>query len=122
MRCAWPGSGAVPSLAEVLWESIPARLQRRLRELCDAPAVLDYDTAMRTARSAVRRAGLFACGHLGIALAATCAEEGIAETALSSPSRVSALAAQNGSVRSLLTLATSPEYAQIRWWLGRGAR
>jgi len=116
------GPGGVPSLAEVLWESIPARLQRRLRELCDAPAALDYDVAVRLARSAVRRAGLFACGHLGVALAETCAEEGIAESALASPSRVSALAAQNASIRSLLVLATSPEYAQIRWWLGRGGR
>ncbi|MGC4091232.1 MAG: hypothetical protein QM756_25815 [Polyangiaceae bacterium] len=116
------GPGAVPSLAEVLWESIPARLQRRLRELCDAPGALDYDAAVRMARSAVRRAGMFACGHLGVALNETCAEEGIPESALSSASRVSALAAQHASIRSLLSLATSPEYAQIRWWLGRGAR
>ncbi|MFZ5896771.1 MAG: hypothetical protein ACOY0T_37285 [Myxococcota bacterium] len=116
------GPGAVPSLAEVLWESIPARLQRRLRELCDTPIGLDYDAAIRLARSATRRAGLFACGHLGVALAQTCAEEGIPESALSSADRVSALAAQNPSVRSLLVLATSPEYAQIRWWLGRGGR
>jgi hypothetical protein len=116
------GPGAVPSLAEVLWESIPARLQRRLRELCDAPASLEYDAAVRLARSAARRAGLFASGHLGVALAAACAEEGIPESALSSATRVSALAAQNVSVRSLLALATSPEYAQVRWWLGRGGR
>jgi hypothetical protein len=116
------GPGGVPSLAEVLWESIPARLQRRLRELCDVPSTLDYDSAVRLARSAARRAGLFACGHLGVALAATCAEEGIPEGALSSASRISTLAAQNASVRSLLALATSPEYAQIRWWLGRAGR
>jgi hypothetical protein len=116
------GPGAVPSLAEVLWESIPARLQRRLRELCDRPPDLDYEAAVRLARSAARRAGLFASGHLGVALAAACAEEGIAESTLSSPSRVRALAEENASIRSLLSLATSPEYAQVRWWLGRGGR
>ncbi|HXK17642.1 MAG TPA: hypothetical protein VNG33_07560, partial [Polyangiaceae bacterium] len=39
-------TGAVLNLAEVLWESIPARLQRRLRELCDEPDALDYDAAL----------------------------------------------------------------------------
>jgi hypothetical protein len=116
------GPGAVPNLAEVLWESIPARLQRRLRELCDAKDALDYDVAIRLARSATRRAGLFACGNLGVALSETCIEEGIPESALGSFARVATLAAQNASVRSLLGLATSPEYAQIRWWLGRSGR
>ena len=37
------------NLAEVLWESIPVRLQRRLRELCDQPDALDYDVALNAA-------------------------------------------------------------------------
>ena len=53
------GPGAAAHLAEVLWENIPARLQRRLRELCDDPAVLDYDAAIGAGRMAIRRAGLF---------------------------------------------------------------
>jgi hypothetical protein len=122
-----PSSGmaspsAVPNLAEVLWESIPARLQRRLRELCDASAVLEYDAAIRVARSAVRRAGLFTCGDLGIALAEICREDAIPESALKSFRGVAELSQRHPSIRSLLQLATSPEYAQIRWWLGRAAR
>ncbi|HWA77873.1 MAG TPA: hypothetical protein VG937_36310 [Polyangiaceae bacterium] len=113
---------AVPSLAEVLWESIPARQQRRLRELCDASADLEYDSAIRTARSAVRRAGLFTCGDLGVALSEICREESIPEGKLKSYRGVAELAQEHRSIRSLLLLATSPEYAQIRWWLGRAAR
>ena len=48
--------GMVLNLAEMLWESIPARPQRRLRELCHDPNALDYDRAMVQARVAVRRA------------------------------------------------------------------
>jgi tetratricopeptide (TPR) repeat protein len=114
-------TGGVPNLAEVLWESIPARLQRRLRELCTVEG-LDYDLAARLARSATRRAGLFACGDLGVALAAACAEEGISEDAAKSYGGISALAPGHASIRSLLSLATSPEYAQVRWWLGRSSR
>ncbi|HET7545739.1 MAG TPA: hypothetical protein VFK05_37985, partial [Polyangiaceae bacterium] len=61
-------SGGVLNLAEVLWESIPARFQRRLRELCDRPEQLDYDAALAASRIAVRRAGLFVAGDLGVAL------------------------------------------------------
>ena len=61
------GLGSILNLAELLWEAIPARSQRRLRELCDERA-LDYATALLHARIAARRAGLFACGDLGIAL------------------------------------------------------
>jgi hypothetical protein len=115
-------AGAVPNLAEVLWESIPARLQRRLRELCDAPASLDYEAAIRNARSAVRRAGLFTCGDLGVALTEICREDGIPDAARRSFRGVAELVQQHPSIRSLLQLATSPEYAQVRWWQSRAAR
>lgn len=114
-------TGSVPSLAEVLWESIPARLQRRLRELCGAD-IADFDAAARVARSATRLAGLFSCGDFAVALAATCAEEGIPEESVRSHAGLAALAPRHPSLRALLSLATSPEYAQVRWWLGRAAR
>ncbi len=109
------GLTSAANLAEVLWESIPARSQRRLRELCDEPGALDYDTAMATARRAVRRAGLFVTGDLAVALAEACADESIAPKSLSEPNGLSALCSASPAVADLVRLAASSEYAEARW-------
>jgi hypothetical protein len=112
------GIGPALNLAEMLWESIPARPQRRLRELCNDLAALDYDQAMLQARVAVRRAGLFAAGHFGVALNEIAAEDRFS-AALGSPDAFAGLAAAHPSIRSLYQLALGAEYAELRW---RGAR
>jgi hypothetical protein len=117
-----PTPGKVPHLAEVLWESIPARLQRRLRELCNEPGTLDYESAMRGARLVARRGGLFVSGDLRVALRETCVEEGTPLDALESPEKLADLCRASASVRSLIQLATSAEYAQTRWQPGRASR
>ena len=68
---------AIATLAEMLWESIPARSQRRLRELCNNPEQIDYDLATAAARQAVRRSGLFTSGDLTIAVREACTDLGI---------------------------------------------
>jgi len=108
-------SGGVLNLAEVLWESIPARFQRRLRELCDRPEQLDYDSALRSSRIALRRAGLFVAGDLGVALTEAAADDGITREQLRAPNGLAEISRNAPSIRSLLTLALSPEYAQTRW-------
>ncbi|HEY4159967.1 MAG TPA: hypothetical protein VGM29_17770, partial [Polyangiaceae bacterium] len=108
-------SGGVLNLAEVLWESIPARYQRRLRELCHAPEALDYDSALAVSRNALRRAGLFAAGDLAVALTAVAAEEGFVPERLAEPNGVAELCGTSASARSLLSLALSPEFAHARW-------
>jgi len=108
-------SGGVLNLAEVLWESIPARFQRRLRELCDRPELLDYDAALASSRVAVRRAGLFVAGDLGVALSEAAADDGISREQLRAPNALAELSRRAPSLRSLLTLALSPEYAETRW-------
>ena len=108
-------SGGVLNLAEVLWESIPARFQRRLRELCDRPEQLDYDAALADSRIAVRRAGLFVAGDLGVALNEAAADDGVSREQLRAPNALSELSRSAPSLRSLLTLALSPEYAETRW-------
>ena len=109
------------NLAEVLWESIPARYQRRLRELCDDPDTLDYDAAFHAARMSVRRAGLFASGDLGVALRETAAEDGAPPGLLDSPEAIQRFCAANAPARSLVSLALSPEYARTRWQFARSA-
>ena len=108
-------SGGVLNLAEVLWESIPARFQRRLRELCDHPEQLDYDAALAASRIAVRRAGLFVAGDLAVALNEAAADDGVSREQLRAPNALSELSRSAPSLRSLLTLALSPEYAETRW-------
>jgi hypothetical protein len=114
------GIGPALNLAEMLWESIPARPQRRLRELCHDPVALDYDQAMLQARIAVRRAGLFAAGDFAVAAQETCAEEGLELGALRSPEGFLALCRQSPVLSSLHALALSPEYAEVRWQGTRG--
>ncbi len=110
--------GAAHNLAEVLWESIPARLQRRLRELCDDPDSLDYDVALGTAKVAVRRAGFFAAGDFGTALRQVALEE---EYPLGTPGHeVPTFIRDNLTARNLYSLALGPEYAHTRWQFGRG--
>jgi hypothetical protein len=107
--------GAVLNLAELLWESIPARLQRRLRELCDNPDALDYDAALKLARVAVRRAGLFVAGDFHCALREICADEGLDAARAGVPGGLFELCKESPSLASLYALAVSPEYAETRW-------
>jgi hypothetical protein len=109
--------GSVLNLAEVLWESIPARLQRRLRELCDDPDSLDYDVALSAAKMAVRRAGFFASGDLGAALRQVAVEE---EYALDTAQQnLRTFVRDNATARNLYSLALGAEYAHTRWQAGR---
>ncbi|HMJ10774.1 MAG TPA: hypothetical protein VK524_05170, partial [Polyangiaceae bacterium] len=112
---------SVANLAEVLWESIPARSQRRLRELCSDPTFLNYETALTSAKTATRRAGLFVVGDLAVALRETCADENIPVHLLAPPHGLSALCSSSAAVADLVRLATSPEYAETRWQ-SRGGR
>ncbi len=107
--------GPVLTLAELLWESIPARLQRRLRELCDNPEALDYDAALQQARMAVRRAGLFVAGDFHCALREICADERLDAGRVTTPSGLFELCKESPSLGSLYGLAVSPEYAETRW-------
>ncbi len=104
------GLTAVANLAEVLWESMPTRSQRRLRQLCDDPQRLAYESAMAEVRAATRRAGLFVAGDLRVAVREVAfelelpLERGLGAATVSSP-----------ELLDLFRLATSPEYAEARW-------
>jgi hypothetical protein len=110
--------GAVLNLAEVLWESIPQRLQRRLRELCDDPEALDYDSALAAAKMAVRRAGFFSSGDLGSSLRQVAAEEGYELDTLQQSLRT--FVRDSVAARNLYSLSLGAEYAHTRFQFGRG--
>jgi hypothetical protein len=110
---------SVANLAEVLWESIPARSQRRLRELCDDPDLLRYESALASAKTATRRAGLFVAGDVRVAVRETCVDENISTKVLDEPDGLAALCSGSRAVADLIRLATSPEYAETRWQSAR---
>jgi len=111
--------GPVLTLAELLWESIPARLQRRLRELCDDADALDYDIAMTQARIAVRRAGLYVSGDYHASFNEIALDEALDPALASTPGGLVELCARSSSLSSLYRLAISPEYAETRWRVAR---
>lgn len=104
-------------LAERFWEMLPANAQRRLGELCEVPAVLEPWAVLEGARRALRRAGLFVCGHLGVAVRETAAAEGIAWTGKT----LRQLCQESEAIADIVRFATSVEYADARWRSG-GAR
>jgi hypothetical protein len=110
---------SVANLAEVLWESIPVRSQRRLRELCDDAEQLRYESALASAKTATRRAGLFVAGDVRVAIRETCADENIPTKVLDEADGLAALCSASRSVADLVRLATSPEYAETRWQSAR---
>ncbi|MCS6899586.1 MAG: hypothetical protein RMJ98_07690 [Myxococcales bacterium] len=108
-------SASIASLGGSLWQTIPARGQRRLTELCANPADLSLERASTAAHRISLRAGLFLCGDLGVALRETIAAQ---EIPLSPPNTFPALAAaceHHPEILDLLAMATSPEFADARW-------
>jgi hypothetical protein len=107
-------SPEVARLAEVLWQSVPARAQRQLRELCDDTAELDYNRVLASSRRVLRRAALFVSGDFGLSLRQLVSEEKLGAV----PSKLEDLAVlcrEHPSAADLVRLATSPEYAEVRW-------
>lgn len=106
-------SPQVRRVASFFWETIPPRIQRRLSQLCAESEQFDGQLIANASRYALRRAGLLVCGDLSIAI-----EEACAELRLRPPRTLQELAATSRSapsVSDLLSLALSPEYAQLRF-------
>lgn len=115
------GLAASAQLAEVLWEGIPRRSQRRLQELCHDVEDFSYDRAVATARLGQYRAGLFVCGDLAVAVQQICALEGIAFSGLSAPGELARLCRESHPVADLVRLASSSLYAEMRWRRNEGS-
>jgi cellulose synthase operon protein C len=101
-------------LAERFWEMLPPNAQRRLGELCEVPAVLDPWAVLEGARRALRRAGLFVCGDLGVAVRETAVAEGVDVEGKS----LRQLCQESEVIADVVRFATSMEYADARWRSG----
>lgn len=104
----------IAHLAERFWELLPPHTQRRLGELCEHPQVLEADLVQEGARRALCRAGLFACGDLGVAMREVAAAEGL----VLERKGLRELCEESEAVADLVRFATSLEYADARWRSG----
>jgi cellulose synthase operon protein C len=108
---------AVTTLAASLWQTLPARAQRRLRELVEEE--IDVVTAVEEANLVARRAGLFLAGDLRIAIAEVLEEERLDLPYALTLEGLAGACEASAAVRDLVTLATSAEFADARWQDGR---
>lgn len=104
----------IAHLAERFWEMLPPHIQRRLSELCEQPQVLEPSEVVKSVERAMNRAGLFACGDLGVAIREVASAEGI----VVGDKGLSDLCRESEGIADLVRLATSLEYADARWRSG----
>lgn len=107
------GNAAVARLGQNLWQLVPPRADRRLRELCAVP--FTYDDAVSGTRQAMRRAGLFAAGGLSTALPLIAFELGLPPEPEDSLQWLTNLCAAQPAVADLVRLAIRAEFAEARW-------
>jgi hypothetical protein len=110
------GNAAVVQLAQDLWQRVPPRAERRLREIFAETEGLDYEQALGASRQAMRRAGLFASGNLSLAVKKTIAELHLAlDVPLAAPDGLAKACAKAPAIADLVRFATRAEYADARW-------
>jgi hypothetical protein len=101
-------------LAEQFWNTIPPRVQRKLKELLASTGAQDFDVVLAAARQSARRVGLFVAGDFGFAARKFLADRKVEpEAAVGDGLRV--LCAEHSPLADLFRLAVSAEYADARW-------
>jgi tetratricopeptide (TPR) repeat protein len=103
-------------LAQVLWQTIKSRSQRKLKEICLAD--LSFDDSFQRASQSLRRAGLYVSGDLATAIASLTDEQFGATDGLSTQDVLLRVIGSEAGL-DLFRFATSAEYADMRWQSGR---
>jgi hypothetical protein len=103
-------------LAQVLWQMVKPRSQRRLKEICRSE--LDPEQSLRYASQSLRRAGLYVSGDLRTALR-TLGGDAMLSLDAREPQAFLEGVMNNAEALDLFRLATSAEYADVRWQPGR---
>jgi hypothetical protein len=110
------GNAAVARLGQNLWQLVSPRADRRLRELCADTSAITYEAAVSVTRQAMRRAGLFASGSLGTAVAQAAPDLSFQLDAYrGAPDGLARAASEHPEVADLLKLAIRTELAEARW-------
>ena len=105
-------------LADMLWQTLAPRTQRRLKELLAASDATPFELVLERAKQSGRRVGMFLTGDFGHAARKVLEDfpQANAEE-LERPGGLERLCAQLPSLADLLRLAVRPEYADARWHL-----
>lgn len=101
--------------AEALWQALPARAQRRVGELSALPDTLSAEAAVLAAARVAARAGLFACGHLGVALREAARRHELLDASTLDRTDGLVQAMERPLLYDLYAFALSPEYAAARF-------
>jgi tetratricopeptide (TPR) repeat protein len=105
-------------LADMLWQTLAPRTQRRLRELLAGTDVTPFELVHERAKQSGRRVGMFITGDFGHAAERLLVDFTQADPKeLRRPGGLERLCAQLPSLADLLRLAVRPEYADARWHL-----
>ncbi|APR85618.1 Translation initiation factor 2 [Minicystis rosea] len=114
---------AVARLGQNLWQLVPPRADRRLRELLMDPRSITREAALAGTRQAMRRAGLFASGSLAVTLAHIAPELSIPlDTFRAAEGGLAQMCAAHPEIADLVKLAVRMEYAEARWAPGAPVR
>ncbi len=115
------GRGVEPKearLAQLFWQIVPPRGQRRLQEILVDSDLAGYDELVDRARQSACRLGMFVSGDFACAARAVLAERGEGIETPVSMVRLRDLCRRVPPLADLLRLAISPEYAEARWHAG----
>ena len=104
------------NLAEMLWQALAPRAQRRLKELLGNDDATPFDLVVERANQSGRRVGMFLTGNFAHAARTLVGEHAaLDETLLSKPGGLAQLCTELPSLADLYRLAVRPEYADARW-------
>jgi hypothetical protein len=107
------------NLAEMLWQTLAPRAQRRLKELLggeDDPT--PFELVVERANQSGRRVGMFLTGDFAHAARTVVGEHAALDPAeLGRPGGLAKLCSELPSLADLYRLAVRPEYADARWYV-----
>lgn len=104
------------NLADMLWQTLAPRTQRRLKELLGSEEATPFELVAERAKQSGRRVGMFLTGDFGHAARATLQDFPQADAQeIERPGGLEKLAKQLPALADLLRLAIRPEYADARW-------
>lgn len=106
---------AQAELADMLWQTLAPRTQRRLKDLLASEGETPFELVLERAKQSGRRLGMFLTGDFAHAARATMAELSKSAAELERPEGLERACAELPAVADLLRLAVRPEFADARW-------
>ncbi|HEY8074797.1 MAG TPA: tetratricopeptide repeat protein, partial [Labilithrix sp.] len=103
------------ALAEILWQTLAPRAQRRLKELLASDVETPFELVVERAKQSGRRVGMFLTGDFGHATQRIVSEYRRDVGMLEHPQGLRRLCAELPALADLFRLAIRPEYADARW-------